>query len=386
MKFLLILFLLFSFGYSKNQLNETELEIYKNMSSSDENEKYNEEVAYDTKENSSLVLRSLDYKKEYYVGEVFPIIIYAKTNEVSDFGFDIELDKNEDLAFLNKNLKWNKKGDEYEAILWFEAKTANAYIKNIKVSLTRNKVAFKESNLKIQDLRFKKINADRLYSNLVASKLEIKKVKTSYFDDKSLVMIVALEAQNANLNNFNITNDTTLIKQRVDNVNGDFNSSSAFYSAIFAPSKKELSFSYFNTDTNKLETVNLEVEISSNETVNTQSDLNPQSNVIDFYKQFILWFISGICAIFFIFKRSYLLLGVAVVCFALSFMVTSSSYKAVFKAKASAKLLPTSNSTYFYTSSQDEEVEVLDSRQNYKKILFKDGKIGWVDEKDLQEM
>ena len=97
MKFLLILFLLFSFGYSKNQLNETELEIYKNMSSSDENEKYNEEVAYDTKENSSLVLRSLDYKKEYYVGEVFPIIIYAKTNEVSDFGFDIELDKNEDL-------------------------------------------------------------------------------------------------------------------------------------------------------------------------------------------------------------------------------------------------------------------------------------------------
>ena len=105
---------------------------------------------------------------------------------------------------------------------------------------------------------------------------------------------------------------------------------------------------------------------------------------MDLYKQIALWLVAGFCAIVFVFKRSYILLFVAVLSFVLSFMFTNSTHKAIFKANSSAKLLPTSNSTYFYTSSKDEEVEVIDSRQNYKKILFKDGKIGWVDEKDLR--
>ena len=384
MRVVLIFFILLSFLYPNQQLNEVELNLYKNMSASDESETYDEEVSTEFKSSSSLALRVLEYKKEYYVGEVFPIIIYARTNELSDFDFDIKLNKNEDLKFLNENLKWLKKGSEYEATLWLEAKSANAKLESIKVYLTRNKIAFKESTLNIQNLSFKRINADKFYSNLVASNLEIKRVKSSYFDDKNLVMIVALQAQNANLSDFNITNDTSIIQQRIDNINGDFNSSSAFYSAIFAPSKKELSFSYFNTQTKKLENINLKVEISSDETVNTQSDLNPKINSMDLYKQIALWLVAGFCAIVFVFKRSYILLFVAVLSFVLSFMFTNSTHKAIFKANSSAKLLPTSNSTYFYTSSKDEEVEVIDSRQNYKKILFKDGKIGWVDEKDLR--
>lgn len=386
MRILLAVFLLgLSFLNAEIKLNETEIQIYKNISQSEEKEVNIEDTVNNIRGLSSLALRVLDYKKDYYVGEVFPITIYAKTNESSEFGFRVDLDKNNDLAFLNKDVKWEKVQGEYKASLWFEAKSTNAKLNNIKISLTRNKVPFQDTTLNIENIRFKRVNADKNYANLVASELKVKKFRTNRFDDKNLVMIVELSAKNANLNNFNIANDTTLVKQRIDNVNGDFNSSSAFYSAIFAPSKNELSFSYFNTQSNKLEEINLAVELSSNETVNTQSDLNPTVNAMDFYKQLALWIIAAVCAFVYIFKRSYVFLAIALIVFILSFFVVSSSYKATIKANTSAKLLPTENSTYFYTSSQEEEVDVLTSRQNYKKVLFKNGKIGWVDEKDLQK-
>lgn len=386
MRILLAVFLLgLYFLNAEIKLNETEIQIYKNISQSEEKEVNIEDTVNNIRGLSSLALRVLDYKKDYYVGEVFPITIYAKTNESSEFGFRVDLDKNNDLAFLNKDVKWEKVQGEYKASLWFEAKSTNAKLNNIKISLTRNKVPFQDTTLNIENIRFKRVNADKNYANLVASELKVKKFRTNRFDDKNLVMIVELSAKNANLNNFNIANDTTLVKQRIDNVNGDFNSSSAFYSAIFAPSKNELSFSYFNTQSNKLEEINLAVELSSNETVNTQSDLNPTVNAMDFYKQLALWIIAAVCAFVYIFKRSYVFLAIALIVFILSFFVVSSSYKATIKANTSAKLLPTENSTYFYTSSQEEEVDVLTSRQNYKKVLFKNGKIGWVDEKDLQK-
>ncbi|WP_219009789.1 SH3 domain-containing protein, partial [Campylobacter jejuni] len=50
-----------------------------------------------------------------------------------------------------------------------------------------------------------------------------------------------------------------------------------------------------------------------------------------------------------------------------------------------AKILPTEPSTYFYTANADEKVEVLGKRQNYIKVLFSDGKIGWVNKDDLQK-
>ena len=85
MRVVLIFFILLSFLYPNQQLNEVELNLYKNMSASDESETYDEEVSTEFKSSSSLALRVLEYKKEYYVGEVFPIIIYARTNELSDF-------------------------------------------------------------------------------------------------------------------------------------------------------------------------------------------------------------------------------------------------------------------------------------------------------------
>ena len=55
------------------------------------------------------------------------------------------------------------------------------------------------------------------------------------------------------------------------------------------------------------------------------------------------------------------------------------------KANSKATLLPTAQSTHFYTSERDEEVEILGERKNFIKVLLNDGKIGWVSREAVQK-
>lgn len=363
-------------------LGKEEQKIYQNIAPSDEQGDFENNVEDPFIPQSSLVLSAGDYPSKVYVGEVFCIDLFARTTENTNFDFGIELNKNEELEFLNPNPKWEKREENtYETMLCFEAKSPNGYLGEILVKLKRNKETFQEASLKIQPIRFELTPVDKNFSHVVASSLEVKKVKTSRFDDKNVIMMLELNATNANLKSFHI-ND--IVKQGIENFKGDFNASSAFYYAIFPHFKNNFEFSYFNKDEKKLENIELKLKISDDET-STQSDLSPVSKDFNVYKQYGLWALCFLFAVVFIFKRNFVILFLALVCFALSLLVDTSTHSGILKAGARVKILPTTPSTYFYTANSDEEVEILNQRKNYVKILLKDGNIGWVSRENLQK-
>ncbi|WP_454991229.1 SH3 domain-containing protein, partial [Campylobacter rectus] len=53
------------------------------------------------------------------------------------------------------------------------------------------------------------------------------------------------------------------------------------------------------------------------------------------------------------------------------------------KQNINVKILPTQNSSVFYTSKAQQKVEILGEREDYVKILLDDGKIGWVKKDDI---
>ena len=118
--------------------------------------------------------------------------------------------------------------------------------------------------------------------------------------------------------------------------------------------------------------------------VSTQSDLNPKENSLNIYKQVSLWVLAGLFALVFVWRKNYIFFALAIVAFALSFLFDSSNKIATLKAGTNAQLLPTANSSYFYKSKSTEKVEILGKRQDYIKVLFKDGKIGWVNKNDFE--
>lgn len=360
-------------------LPKEEQKIYENIAPSDESEDYQKNIEDPFIPQSSLVLITSNYANKIFVGEVFPITVYAKTTENTNFNFHIELIKNNDLLFLNPDAKWIKKDNIYETTLWFEAKTSNANLEQIIVKLSRNDVFFQKANIALNPIKFENTPSSNNFSHLVASSLEIKKVKTNHFDNQNVIMIMEINATNANLKSFYLKG---IEKQGVENLRGDFNSSNGYYYAVFPASKNIFSFSYFNKDEKKLQNYNLKIKISE-DSISTQSDLNPTNKDFNTYKQYGLWLITLLLAIFFIFKKNYIILTIALICFISGFLVDTSTQTGILKAKAKAKILPTELSTYFYTANTNEKVEILGERKPYVKVLFKDGKIGWVKNEDL---
>ena len=355
-------------------------ELYQNIAPSDESTNY-EKNTYETfVARSTLVLTSEEYAQNFYIGEVFSIELYAKTLEDTEFDFNISLIKNESLNFLNPKSPFEKiSNDTYKNTLWFEAKDANANLEEIIVEMLRNEQVFQKASLKINPIRFHSPKKDNIFSHIVASSLDVKQVNTSYFDEKNVFMILELNATNANLKGFFVNG---VQKQGIENYKGDFNVSKAFYYAIFPANKDHFEFSYFNKEDKKLESFDIKLQISDDE-ISTQSDLNPTNKDFNAYKQYALWALAFILALFFVFKRNYFILAFALLSFALSFLVDTNTHNGLLKANARIKILPTEPSTYFYTTSTQEEVEILGKRENYIKILLRNGKIGWANEVDL---
>ncbi|HEC1753080.1 SH3 domain-containing protein [Campylobacter sp. RKI_CA19_01128] len=366
-----------------NQLDDQAKQIYQTIAPSDESN-------YESKINDenfipqgSLVLNAKEYTDEAFIDEAFAIDLEVITTTNVSFDLNVSFEKNDDMLWINPNPIWEQKANSYHTKLWFEAKSLNANLNKIIVSLSRNDHIFQSSSLIIKPIRLKKIDApSNKYSHIVASNLEVKQVKASHFDNDNMILFIELAGENTNLASFNIKD---IQKQGVEAIKGDFEKQSGFYYAILDKSKTRFDFSYFNLNSKELKDFSLKIELKE-DSISTQSDLNPKTNDFNFYKQVFLWSLCGIFALWFVFKKSYVALGLAILALIASFLAQNNIYKAILKAESKVQILPTLNSTHFYSGKYNQEVEVLDSRDEYKKILFNNGKIGWVKSEDLSKI
>lgn len=364
-----------------NSLDDKSKELYKSIAQSNDNNDY--QANYDNFiPNISLVLNAKEINQDVYINEAFPVELELITNAKINFDINMSFEKSDDMLWINQNPIWQQKNNSYFTTLWFEAKSSNAYLNKIIISLSRNDHIFQSSSLIMKNIDFKKIDAPlNKYSHIVASNLEVKQVRTRSFDNENLIFLMELNAQNTNLSGFYIKG---VKKQGVEEIKGDFSNQSAFYYAILDKNTDKFEFSYFNKDKKELKNFSLKVELKE-DILSTQSDLNPKTNNFNFYKQIFLWSICFVFALWFMFKKSYIALGLAILTLIASFLAQNNIYKAILKAESRVQILPTSNSTHFYSGKYQQEVEVLGSRENYKKILFNNGKIGWVMKDDLQK-
>ena len=337
---------------------------------------------YDKIKVKELLLKATNVPKNVVIGEIFSVEIVADTQNDFEFELETQLDET-NIKWLNKkNFQWVKSEDnKYVGTFYLEVTSIDA--KTLKVSLTlkRNGENYQSSSINIFLPKLKELRSDENYNHIVADNLEVKKFKTTKFDDINNIMVVEIYGNNVDLSAFNIENKT-ILKQGVDTINGDFNSQSAYYFAVFKPNKKSLDFNYYNLKKAKFESFSLPVSVEDDD-VSTQIGLNPKQSEFSTYKDVTIYS----CAVFFlllaIWRRRLSYFFVAAVFIALGIYTYNPFGKAVLKPDISVSILPTKNSTIFYTSRKNENVEILDTKGDYSKILFADGKIGWVKKDNL---
>ncbi|WP_149717894.1 SH3 domain-containing protein [Campylobacter concisus] len=337
---------------------------------------------YDKIKVKELLLKATNVPKNVVIGEIFGVEIVADTQNDFEFEFETQLDET-NIKWLNKkNFQWVKSEDnKYVGTFYLEATSIDA--KTLKVSLTlkRNGENYQSSSINIFLPKLKELRSDENYNHIVADNLEVKKFKTTKFDDINNIMVVEIYGNNVDLSAFNIENKT-ILKQGVDTINGDFNSQSAYYFAVFKPNKKSLDFNYYNLKKAKFESFSLPVSVEDDD-VSTQIGLNPKQSEFSTYKDVTIYSCAVIFILLAIWRRRLSYFFVATIFIALGIYTYNPFGKAVLKPDISVSILPTKNSTIFYTSRKNENVEILDTKGDYSKILFTDGKIGWVKKDNL---
>ena len=357
-------------------------QIPQNIAPTDEPDTNLKDTQYEQVIPTELKLSISNMPRQVYVGEIFKFTLTADVGENITVDIQTNFSENENVKWLNPNLQWeNTKNGIYKADFYVEISQNIAVLPKITLNLRRNGEFFQTQSITLNPPKLIGLKTDKKFNNVVADSLDIKKYKTSKFDDKNLIMVVEIIATNANISDFYI-DDNTILKQGVDSINGRFNSQNGYYFAIFEPTKEKLEFNYFNLKSKKFVSFSRPIIVEDDE-ISTQIGLNPKQSKFEAYKDIVIYILLGIFFVLFLFRRSFFYLVLVVFLGGYSIYNYNPFGNATIKQNINVRILPTINSTVFYTTKEKQNIEILGQRDEFRKILFDDGKIGWVQKDDL---
>ena len=317
---------------------------------------------------------------QVFLGEQFSVKVKAiiTTDNFNEIKNSIIPSPN--INILNRDDNWTKKSDyEYEKIFYARAEDTNVTFPQIYFEL------YKDGNLTYSQifpnlpLKVIKLNSNAHFSNVIADWLDIVKVKTTKFDEYNNMVVLEIKAKNANLKDFKLS---WVIRDGVDSYFDNFPISRIYYYAIVPKYKDKFVFKYFNIKQNRFikKSINLVID---NENISTQSDLNPTQSSFNLYKNIAYGTLALILLFIFIKRRRviYLLLFIVL---AVMFYLNINPLSTIKIAKnTKVYILPTKNSTLFYSTAKVEAVQKLNTRGDYIKVILPDKKIGWIKEKNV---
>ncbi len=315
-----------------------------------------------------------------YVGE----LIGLKIKAITPLKFESIYVKDTNLSMgsiKDLNPAWEKIDENiYTKTIYYQAKIPLEKLPNFNVELLMQDGKTENSVLKSKDINIIKINDDDgKFINIFAKNLEIKKYKTTRFDQDSLIMIMEIVASEANIDDIYFKNYK---KQGSDSKSGKFPNNSLFYYLIIKQDTVSVDFSYFNTNENAFVNISLPVVLSQDD-LSTQIGLNPKKSRFELYKEIAAGALCVLFLVLLIFKRKIIFAFLALVFGGYLLFNKLSFYNISLKQGSKIRILPTQNSTIFSTIKQNTKVEKLDKYEDYIKVILPNGKIGWAEEDDV---
>lgn len=233
-------------------------------------------------------------------------------------------------------------------------------------------------------LKGKTLNAIRLnppddFCKVLAKSLEVKNFQVTQYDENNNLIVLNIEANLSNLKDFHL--DFTK-KEWFEDLNESFPLIKMSYFAIIPSDIKRFKFSYFNTDKNRFESFKKEIYVKD-ETVSTQSDINPNEDSHKIIKILIFFSIAVLFLIAAIFKKSFFYLFLAFAFGGYGIYLSFPIKTICVKKGAEVSILPTKNSTIFFVAKTKLRTKRLNHVDGYSKIELPNQKIGWVKDEDI---
>ncbi|EMH06108.1 SH3 domain-containing protein [Helicobacter pylori] len=295
------------------------------------------------------------------------------------------LDKTQ-IELLNKMPKWKKVEQElFRATYYYKIKGIRASIPSLEVSAFSNKDKYIDHSIAPKvTLQVTDLSKNPRYANVMAKDLQVVQYKTKDYDDKNNILVMELAFKEANWEDFHVKE---ALKQGFDNASLNqikAKEGSVFYYCVLPKTIQSLSFDYFSLSNRQFKTLSFSA-IPTQDTTGIQSDLIPKNNFLVFSNVVLLALCVFFLALFFIFGRKLIFLGLGVLC--LGFVLYNLLFtqkSALLLAHKKIRILPTQNSTILGLSKDEMPIKILGSHDDYYKILTPHEQIGWVKKDEVK--
>ncbi|EMJ44219.1 SH3 domain-containing protein [Helicobacter pylori] len=295
------------------------------------------------------------------------------------------LDKTQ-IELLNKMPKWKKVEQElFRATYYYKIKGIRASVPSLEVSAFSNKDKYIDHSIapKIA-LQVTDLSKNPRYAKIMAKDLQVVQYKTKDYDDKNNILVMELAFKEANWEDFHIKE---ALKQGFDNASLSqikAKEGSVFYYCVLPKTLQSLSFDYFSLSNRQFKTLSFSA-IPTQDTTGIQSDLIPKNNFLVFSNVALLALCVFFLALFFIFGRQLIFLGLGILCLGfVLYHLLFTQKSAILLAHKKIRILPTQNSTILGLSKDEMPIKILGSHDDYYKILTPHEQIGWVKKDEVK--
>ena len=380
--FLLILLILLNLSSNEEFISEED-SLFKDAIESQEiiSQPLEEEQKIESK---TLYLKYEDIPEKVYKNQRFSIKLYSFITTDKFDMIKTDFTGGKDVKLLNPDSIWKwSSSNNFENIFYFKITGPHPKIPDFKVSLIDTDFeVIKEGEIEGIEINYSDIAlGQQRYSRVIADSISVEMTTTKQYDNKSLLCTFELLAKNGNLEDFSLKEFGV---QNVESFTDDSNEQRLLYSVIVPLHTKEIKFDYYNTSNKEFESVIISIELEDG-LISTQTDLNPGESNFLFLKRLFFLGLTVVALLLFFIKRKVVFLVVTVVFLTILIILMLPNKKGVISKATKIYILPTKNSTIFKITKEPKNVEILNSKHSFVKILLEDKTIGWVKDNDIKK-
>ena len=227
----------------------------------------------------------------------------------------------------------------------------------------------------------KKLPHSKNFSGVIASGLKIKNHQVSVYDETTNLIAISFEAHDANLEDIYIP---SALKDGVENAKREGSKMEIHYYIVLPSTQKLLTFTYF--DTIKEEFVEKSIPIIMQDaSVAAQTDLNPKDDSFETLKKYTLIILTIVFALLFLWKRDFFYLVMSFISAAILLTFYTALATVCVKEGSPLYIVPSANSTTSIHIDKRYKTTKLAERNEFVKIEYTNGTVGWIKHEDLCE-
>ncbi len=281
----------------------------------------------------------------------------------------------QEIKILNPNSPWKKIGEgEYRNRFIYKPLQKRAKLPSIEVEVVTSKGRRYTERIKPPKVEMIALPDSTHFSRIICHDFSLLSHNQKKYDEKNNIVVLEINATGGNLEDFHLP---FAIREGIDQIKQDGQRQYIYYFAILPNTIKKIKFSYFKLPAKKYRNVSFDIILKDSK-ISTQTDLNPQKSRLQKYKQYAILGFATFLLILFLFYRKWYLLFFSLLAAIYLLYGEARIKKIVLPAGTKIKILPTENSTIFYTTPQTVQADLLLKKSGYIKVMLPNKKIGWI--------